>query len=278
MDNYNVVYATDLNGDKILSVSIFSLIRAMDPVKLRIHIITDSLIDLAYSKKVLEDMGVHYEVHQVDKGLFQKIRPSGHLPVAAVFRLYIPWLIKEPLCLYLDIDTVIISDISNLFNLELNNYMVAGVETHVGYLNSGVLVMNLELIRKTFSFWQFLEVLELVQKIEKTERVGLWMDQTVINVVFSGKQLSIEKKFNTIPGTLIQMKFKDKAAIIHYAGNTKPWKDYRLNVNRPWNDIYYLLYGDNPYFSLKDRFKHVIRDFKRLTYILLSKLVKKIIS
>ena len=63
--------------------------------------------------------------------------------------------------IYCDVDTVIIKDLSPLFNLGINNYCIAGVKENRDsayckmlkiknntYFNAGVLLMNLKKIRE----------------------------------------------------------------------------------------------------------------------------------
>ena len=78
--------------------------------------------------------------------------------------------------LYLDTDTMINKDISSLFNIDITNYEFAGVVDRLGrffidknYINSGVLLLNLEMIRKTDLFKNVRELVKHAKEILRKE-------------------------------------------------------------------------------------------------------------
>lgn len=74
-------------------------------------------------------------------------------------RCWLSKIIPENKILYLDIDTLVLDDLTNLWNIDMTNYALAGwpEDPNFGasaiknilhkYVNSGVLLMNLEFIR-----------------------------------------------------------------------------------------------------------------------------------
>lgn len=153
--------------------------------------------------------------------------------------------------LYLDPDTVVINPLDELYNMEFNgNYYIAcshtkdllnqlnslrlGVLENRPYINTGVMMMNLEKLRAEQSEEDVLEY------ISKKERIFFLPDQDIITALYGDKTIIVdEMKYNlsdrilalrnTIPGDdPIDLEWiEENTVIIHYCGRNKPWnKDY----------------------------------------------------
>lgn len=115
--------------------------------------------------------------------------------------------------LWLDCDTIVNGDISELFETDLTGMYYAGVrepeKCNNGrtYINAGVLLINLEQIRKD----RFEDVLI---KTLNTERLPL-PDQDAINNLAQGKIKAVHGRFNASPFT--EQTFEK--TIYHYAAN-----------------------------------------------------------
>lgn len=171
-----------------------------------------------------------------------------HITRPTYFRLAIPDLLNEDKCLYLDTDTIIMSDLQDLFSISLDNCYIAGVR-HPGveifnwedtirknakipsaaqYINAGVLVMNLKKMRLDGMVRRFLEL--ICQNMPS-------QDQDIINRACYGKIALIPFKYNVITkladasiedynGCYSEMELKEawnNPCIIHYADRDKPW-------------------------------------------------------
>ena len=86
----------------------------------------------------------------------------------ALLRLFSDLLDLPEKILYLDTDTMISKDISEFFNLDITNYEFAGVVDRLGrwfidinYINSGVLLLNLNKIRETKLFYNVRELIKV---------------------------------------------------------------------------------------------------------------------
>ncbi|MCR5307814.1 MAG: glycosyltransferase family 8 protein, partial [bacterium] len=82
--------------------------------------------------------------------------------------------------LYLDTDTMINKDIKSLYDIDITNYEFAGVIDRLGrffidknYINSGVLLLNLDMIRKT-------ELFKNTRELVKTKKMA-FPDQSALN-------------------------------------------------------------------------------------------------
>jgi len=128
--------------------------------------------------------------------------------------------------LYLDTDTVINADISELYATNLNGFEFAAVEDylgktfkHRGYINSGVLLMNLTAIRKTKLF-------ERTRIACKTKK--MWFpDQDALNSYVRKKKM-LDAKFNE------QHKLKKDTVIRHFSKTIKWLPFYHTQNIKPW--------------------------------------------
>ena len=102
---------------------------------------------------------------------------------------------REQRALWLDCDTIVDADISELFEMDMTGRYFAGVrEFRKGeYINTGVLVMNLEEIRRDGIDDKLIAMMNR-KKLELP-------DQDAINQVAKGKILFLESGFNVCPFT-----------------------------------------------------------------------------
>ena len=123
---------------------------------------------------------------------------------------------EENLVLWLDIDTIVDDDITDLFSMDMAGYFYAGVmepgksKDVFRYINAGVLLCNLELLRtigKDLEMNAFLNVCKLN-----------YLDQDIINILCQGRIRLIGSEYNKNDYTMPVIRHK----IIHYAAR----KDY----------------------------------------------------
>jgi lipopolysaccharide biosynthesis glycosyltransferase len=136
------------------------------------------------------------------------------------------WLARQlPLedrCLYLDSDTMVRGDLSELYSTDLNGKsygMVMGCIPEYGY-NSGVILMDLKKLRDD-NKWD-----KLNEHLAKYAKTYFLPDQTVINRFYKDDIFELQLKYN-YPPNADRLALKDddgsKAVIWHfYNGGTKP--------------------------------------------------------
>ena len=129
--------------------------------------------------------------------------------------------------LYLDADIVANGDISSLYNVNIDNYEIAGVRDYYGrfffypnYLNSGVLLMNMKSIRQT-------RLLSRALKMCQQRKVFL-PDQTAINKCARKKKF-LPSKYNE------QNKLKEDTVIRHFSMTIKFFPKFRTQNIKPWH-------------------------------------------
>lgn len=182
---------------------------------------------------------------------------SGHVTQGALFRLLLPELVAAGKVIYLDCDIVVTLDIRELWELDLQGKPVAAVRdpgmptfpeavrqqvcsTGVAlerYFNSGVLVMDLQLIRREYRLFQ--QAIAYLQRYPQS----VFHDQDALNLLFQAQYLQIDSRFNNIVCRATPREF-GQPAIWHYAGG-KPWDYYsserdmlywKALLLTPWHD------------------------------------------
>lgn len=128
--------------------------------------------------------------------------PKSNYPPIVYATLFIPELLSdEDRVIYLDSDTIVVGSFKDLIGIDLkNNYCAAvldvplpnfkdkvGFSSQDNYYNSGVLLMDLDKLRKDNIQDK------LVASIDKQVK---YADQDVLNIVLKGRILTIPPKYN----------------------------------------------------------------------------------
>lgn len=166
-----------------------------------------------------------------------KLYTRDYFSATTYFRLFIPDLYPEyDKALYLDSDIAILTDIADLYNIDLGdnlvgaapddviqtievfrNYseLVVGVANYRNYFNAGILLMNLDALRK-FNFQEkFIYLLGTV-------KFSVAQDQDYLNRLCKGRVTLIDKNWNRMPvgGDVGD---RENLHLIHYNLAFKPW-------------------------------------------------------
>lgn len=166
------------------------------------------------------------------------INNKFHLPKSTYFRFYIPEIIKDvDKLLYIDIDTLIMEPLDELFALPLNDhYFAAAPElgshtlNYMGrldllnseYYNCGILLLNLKKIRKDKFFNKVKE------SIDNFPYDIYYADQDILNVFTGCEYNRLPNKWNMFSNNYVPL---IKESIVHLAGPDKyklrHWESYR---------------------------------------------------
>lgn len=137
--------------------------------KICLHILTDYISDI--NSQRLYDIVKNYgnmslRIHLIDSDTALSDLKTGHWTIHAWYRILLPKILPNTVekVLYLDPDTIVVSDISELFILDMTGKAIAAVpdilsfndETfvrcryamHKQYICAGVMMMNLDFWRK----------------------------------------------------------------------------------------------------------------------------------
>lgn len=165
----------------------------------------------------------------------EKLYTRNYFSNTTYYRLFIPELYPEyDKAVYIDSDTVCLSDIAELYNTDMGDNLIAGipdgviqaidifkdyVERVVGvadynnYFNAGVIVMNLKELREYKFEEKFIYMLGKI-------RFEVAQDQDYLNRLCKGRVKIIDYSWNRMP---IMGKRDGEINLIHYNLGAKPW-------------------------------------------------------
>lgn len=150
--------------------------------------------------------------------------------------------------LYLDADMVCTGDLKELYDIPLegNTYAAArdfgikkkdlerlNLPEEYPYINAGVLLMDIEKIRKNY------KEEDIVRMIRENHKILTYLDQDFINKFFAGDIKIIASKYNLLAKSVKYKELKEKPIIIHYAGSVKPWEEDVSRFEKELVEPYY---------------------------------------
>ena len=243
MKNKNIIpvfFAVDDGYIPFLGIALKSLIdNASDENKYQMKILYTNVSSENIKRiKKYEKENINIEFVDLNKQLEdikEKLYTRNYFSNTTYYRLFIPELYPEyKKAIYIDSDTICLTDIANLYNIDMENNLIAGVpdgaiqaidvfkdyvERVVGvsdynnYFNAGIIVMNLEELRKYKFQDKFIYMLGKV-------RFEVAQDQDYMNRLCKGRVKLLDFSWNRMP---IMGKQSGDINIIHYNLGAKPW-------------------------------------------------------
>lgn len=260
----NIFFAVNNDYVKYLFVALLSILKNNVEEKIYFYIISKDITEESKNKiGLLRKIYSNFEIKYLVPGmsLFKDLKLNiEYITIETYFRYIIADLVPDiSKCLYLDADIVVNGKLKDFYDTDIENFYCAGVEDlfingicykkEIGftddnlYVNAGVLLLNLENIRKDNMISKlFYNNLQLKDKIT-------YQDQDVINITFKNKILEANSIYNFTGTNVRREKNKRKSAvIIHYTGERKPWMNNCRNkmkfLWRYYNDLVNtLIYG-----------------------------------
>ncbi|MDR2600752.1 MAG: glycosyltransferase family 8 protein [Oscillospiraceae bacterium] len=260
IDKIPIVMSFDENYAMPACVAVYSALRSKEEdTQYKFYFFVRSNmpdeVTVKFDKLILQYPNTEFEFVIVGDRLDNAVINS-YFSIETYFRLLIPELLPMlDKCLYLDVDVMLCTDLTSLWNIDIGNNLIAGVKeekldkkrfktlelpTPDQYISAAVLIMNLKIIRDEKLTLRFLE---LVTKGYKH------VDQDVLNIVCYNRITFIPLKFN-IPFDYVIVKNKLEKAyplddvedalrnpvVIHYLIHLKPWKisDDRVFLLNLW--------------------------------------------
>lgn len=196
----NVLYTCDDNFIWIAGISMYSLFEKNKSMqKIHVYLLGDNISD--ENKQLLNGIADKYHQHfdaiDIPKLAIPSAFISQRWPRSAFTRLYsaqiLPPIVEK--VLYLDCDTLITDDISELENFDMSDCFVAGVkdcvskyykrnigvDAEASYINAGVLLLNIKKMRD-------INIGHEIEKfLEQYSKKMFYADQDVLNGIFKGK-------------------------------------------------------------------------------------------
>ncbi|MBQ8261570.1 MAG: 1-acyl-sn-glycerol-3-phosphate acyltransferase [Lachnospiraceae bacterium] len=236
-----VFYACDNSFVKYMVVSLKSLLCNASPdYRYRIHILHSDITEELQEK--VRAMATEYaeicfhDVRMHLQEIAERLPIRDYYSNTTYYRMFIAEMFPEyDKALYIDSDTVVPGDISELYEKELrDNYVGAAheqamvqenvygcyVEEVLGidrnnYFNAGVLLINCKAFRENRLLEKFIELLGIYNFV-------VTQDEDYLNVLCKDKVLWIEQQWNTEMFGEIPYP-EEEYKLIHYIMVSKPW-------------------------------------------------------
>lgn len=246
IENINLAISFDQGYVPFVYVLLASVFHHNANVCIIIHALAPEVTspDQGAIRAFVESQGGQVHFYALDPAATQGFALPNHetsyFTLANYYRLFFADLVPQNLTalLYLDIDTLVVGPLSELFQTDLGTFAVGAVQdaemhlrTDLGltkqddYFNSGVLLINLPQWRAQRVTEQACDI-----AIRYPEKVRGWVDQDALNMLFQGTWYRLDWRYNVlntyIPHDLPQrdyQRFLADKVIIHYTGTPKPW-------------------------------------------------------
>ena len=199
----------------------------------------------------------------VNDSLFKRF-PIGdnYISIQTYYRYIIPQLLPDiDKILYLDCDVIVKDSLSELYNQDISDYWIAGVEdlgyfvdrkrlkreTESFYINAGIILLNVKKWRED----------NITEKLFNFTRENAAMlehkDQDVINMVLNSKSKPLDYRWNVQdsyhrsyemanhPNKQLFIAARNNPGIIHYTSANKPWANLMIPMAKEYYK--YLFYS-----------------------------------
>ena len=242
----NLLVTIDNRYVEPLLVMLDSYAAQHEGVDTRLFIAHSSLTaeSLTRIRTAVDAVGIQFHDIRIEERWFKDTPVLERLPEESFYRLmafhYLPEEVHR--CLYLDPDIIIRKPLLPLYSLDFEGCYIAaaghlfglrnqfnlrrlGIRKNARYLNSGIMLMDLDAIRRDFTLESILNCLsENIQKL-------LLGDQDLINIIFGSRTKLIDERIYNLDERAFRhwrRKFtlqdvELETAIVHYNGKYKPW-------------------------------------------------------
>lgn len=243
----NVIHIAVASDSRYLSGAIGTLasIRLAVPLVQEIRVIflhdrlTQAEQDRVHGAMAKLKSGPQVEFMKVDEGFaaFPDFYFDSTMPYA---RLVLPEKVSMESLIYIDVDVLVLKDLSELVRIELPENGVGGVAEKImaddmpsvrpveldpaqPYLNSGLLVLDVNKVRRAGTFAKALEIL---RDFPASCR---WHDQSALNYVLNGAARSLDGSWNVLSQHVffdpidVMPRLQDRAINVHFIRKAKPW-------------------------------------------------------
>lgn len=249
-NNINILVTLDENYIPYLNVMLSSLKFKNPNCTFSIYLLHTSIREdeLSETKNIIGSSGKIFMIKANDTCL-KEAPTTQRYPKEIYYRIFAAQYLPNNIdrILYLDPDIVVNGSVEELYNITLDDYYFAAA-SHTGpllrkinkirldmdiespYINSGVMMMNLNRLRNEQNYQ------EVFDFIEKRKKMLILPDQDIISSLYGNKILALDTyKYNMTENLYMARSRFDKdlsiewirnnSVIIHYCGRNKPWKN-----------------------------------------------------
>lgn len=205
---------------------------------------------------------------------------KSSFPLNVYIRLLIPYFLPKDIkkAIYLDVDMLMLADVSELWSIEIGGYALGGVQDCIDkignswggiknyeelglnpedkYLNSGLLLMNLEQWRShDYSF-------KIIRCIKENIQYANFPDQYGLNAIFAGRWLELDFRWNCYA-----ILDEPQPKLIHFIRNKPIYTSYDNNIH--YRELFYKYLDLTEWKSFKQ-----YKNYRRLMNKFLNKIMK----
>lgn len=246
----NLLFCVNQKMLGLLGTCLKSILRSGGFARYDVYVLHSDL-DSSIQRAMERDFCASFHFVEVPERLFADFPETGRYPKQIYYRLAAPLLLPDTLerILYLDVDMVVINSLRELYETDFgDNYYVGCTHTRefltklnqarlqsekaVAYINTGVLLMNLNRLREV------IHLEEISAYVREHEKALILPDQDILTALYGDKiQLADSLRYNLSDRMLAFYNGahpRDKldvdwvrrnTAIVHYCGRNKPWSD-----------------------------------------------------
>ena len=291
MNTIHILLCIDEHYTQHAGVTIASILynkKSMNPVVF--HIVNDDVSAESYEKlkQVTDKYGAKIVLHKIDSDCVNHLPVNKHLSKAAYYRLLVAEILSCEIekVLYLDVDLLVRSDITALWDTDISGKYVAavqdlGIESKGEYLrkilkmppqepyfNSGVLLINLKKWREDFINSKILAFID-----ENADKV-IYPDQDGLNAILWGKWVFLHPKWNAYRVLFrkyykfserkkLPEEFRQAAKnpnIVHFTGALKAW---HAGCLMPYVKEYYIYLAMTPWKNYQPQSTTLHQSFRK---------------
>ena len=253
----DILYCINHSYTGLLMTNLYSLKRSSGLGRLDVHVIHRDLDETDMRRiRALEDGNTSISFIRFDAGLLKGSPTTSRYPLEIYFRLFAPILLEKNIdrILYLDVDTICINSLVELYNTDIEDYYFAGCthtkrmltrinairlgmgsDSKACYINTGVMLMNFSRLR---SEWDPERIFAFIRDRGQT---FVLPDQDIIMALYGSRIRLLDTlrynlsdrilRLNNISMDSRRMSLDDvrrQTCLIHYCGRSKPWKEHYM--------------------------------------------------
>ena len=246
----NLLFCIDRRTLGQLAVCLRSIAKNGGAAHYRVFLLHSDLDALIRENLARDFPCMEFRLLTVPSGMFDGFPVTDRYPKQIYYRLAAPLLLPHELdrILYLDADTLVLNPLRSLYNTDFEGNLFAACthtrelltrfnrlrlrsEKAVCYINSGVLLMNLPLLRMVLDIQQ-------MSRYVQARKLPLFLpDQDILTALYGDRVKRIcAMRYNLSDRVLSQYnaetgrRKRDLAwvrrhtVIVHYCGRNKPWR------------------------------------------------------
>lgn len=250
---YHILVTLDRNYLKVLSVMLYSLSQSDPEGVYTVYVVNNTLTEEDFASLSALLPRTELVNVQVPEDLLQNAPVSDRYPTEMYYRLFAARYLPQQLerILYLDPDLVVLHSLRSLYQIDFDSKLFAAashiesrtfrelnrrrlhLSEHAKYLNSGVMMMNLALLRKE-------SPQTIIDYIQSHKATLLLPDQDVLNALYADRTVPLDPLVYNLGEKYLRLKnlhlppaekltldwVRSNTAIVHYYGRNKPWKEH----------------------------------------------------